>query len=355
MPDDAFDFSEDSNVVPLPTKEVPRPEKPYDDPSARYRLDEFLDAHLEVPPTLIEGITPGGTVMVLAGQHKVGKTLMMTQLAMSVASGKPFLGFETEQTKVLYLNFEVAGWSFRNRLKQQLWGFGKSHGTKAVEDIKENLYVRSLPKLRLNNPSQLTQLGEWVKDEDIGLVIIDPIRGSFIGNRNSDEEVDRVMQDIIEKVVGVSGATVLLGHHMRKPPPGERVSGSSWEVKGSSSWADAADAIVTLRWDKTQKLYRYVGFTLRHYDSPDDMTLELASSTLLFEVSEGPVSDRELLRRAFQVEEHGKPELELTMNELCDKLDRPKSTVHRWLSEGDHPVEQVGSGRGTRYRWVHES
>lgn len=346
MVSDEFDFSDD--------RELPRPPKPYDDPSARYRLDEFLDANLEVPPPLLDGILPGGTVMVLAGQHKVGKTLMMTQLAMAVASGTPFIGFETHKTKVLYLNFEVAGWSFRNRLKQQLYGYGKRHGGKAVEDIKANLYVRSLPKLKLNNPTQLTQLGQWAKEEGIGLIVIDPIRGAFLGNRNSDEEVDRVMQNIIEEVVGASGAAVVLGHHMRKPPPGERVSGSSWEVKGSSSWADAADAIVTLRWDKTQKLYRYMSFTLRHYDSPDDIALELTGSSLLFELSEGPVSDRELLRRAFQVEEHGKPELELTMKELAEKLDRPKSTVHRWISEGDHPIEVVGSGKGTRYRWRHE-
>lgn len=54
---------------------------------------------------LVEGIIPRG-LTVLAGTSKIGKSWMMLDLAISIASGAPFLGRPVKQAGVLYLCLE---------------------------------------------------------------------------------------------------------------------------------------------------------------------------------------------------------------------------------------------------------
>jgi len=193
------------------------------------RLDKFINAEIPSPPALIEEVLPGGSLGLLAGQHKIGKTILLTQIAMAVATGEPFLWWKTHPTNVLYLNYEVAEWSFQKRVHRAAMGFlgheGSAIGEEAerVKDLRQRLgqrmYVNSLPSWRINRPGDLRRIREDVIEHDVGLVVIDPIRAAYTGNRNSDEEVDKLIQGLIEDVIQPTQASILLGHHMRKPPP----------------------------------------------------------------------------------------------------------------------------------------
>lgn len=249
-----------------------------------YTLNDFLNLPIREPEALVEGLIPAGTTTMLAGQHKVGKTVMMTQLAMAVAGGIPWIGFPTTPVKVLYLNYEVAPWSFRKRLVKQLHGL-KNHQRvtdKAERRIRANLKVQSLPDYRLNRQSDLVALGQLAQDQQIGLIVVDPLRNAFHGDRNKDEVVDLVLNNLLAHVVKPSGAALVLGHHMRKPPPGESGSGSTWELKGSSAFSDAADQIITMRSDRSDRRTVYVNFTLRHYEPPDELTVTMQPASLVF-------------------------------------------------------------------------
>lgn len=257
------------------------------DPYGRYTLDEFLAASLPEPDPIVHGVLPMGATMMVGGQHKVGKTLFMSQLAMCVAGGVPWLGFDTTPTRVLFLNYEVAAWSYKKRLEKQFIGLQR-HGVtdaKTLARIRSNFLVESLPDLRVNKNSDLQALGEYAKRERVGLIILDPIRGAFQGNRNEDATVDRVMQALLDLVVKPSGAGILMGHHLRKPPSGEQVTGSTWDLKGSSGFADAVDGIVTLRRDPKDHSTIYTSYTLRHYESPDDQALVFQPASLMFTTS----------------------------------------------------------------------
>ena len=256
------------------------------DPYGKFTLGEFLEADIEEPDPIIDGVFPQGSLVMLAGQHKVGKTLMMSQLAISVVTGRKWIGFDTNPVSVLYLNYEVAAWSFKKRLVKQLHGFEKVYGAFSKEQkasLNNNLIVESLPSLRLNKKSDIVDLAKYAHNRKVGLVVIDPIRGAVQGDRNKDELIDRIMQDLLDQVVKQSGAAVLMGHHIRKPPPGEQSTGSTFEMKGAGSFADSPDAIITMRRDNPEDRRAVtMGFTCRHYDSPDDITVSLRPSSLVF-------------------------------------------------------------------------
>lgn len=245
-------------------------------------LGTFLSADIKEPAPLVEGLIPSGTITMLAGQHKVGKTMLMSQLALSVASGVSWVGHHTHRTKVLYLNYEVAPWSFKRRLQKQVEGLSKLTGTDIRKAASGNMLVQSLPELRLNKHSDLTELGTYAANHGVGLIVVDPIRGAFQGDRNKDETVDRVMQELLDRIVKRSGAAIILGHHMRKPPSGEDTTGSTWEMKGSGGFADAADQIITLRRSKDDHRIVVASFTLRHYEEPDELELLFKHTGLVF-------------------------------------------------------------------------
>ena len=80
-------------------------------------LGYFLENPPETPPELITGILHQGSKMVLGGSSKSFKTWTLIDLAISVAAGMPWWGWETAQKKVIYLNLEVQEAFFWSRIQ----------------------------------------------------------------------------------------------------------------------------------------------------------------------------------------------------------------------------------------------
>ena len=66
---------------------------------------ELMDRQFLPRHTVVENFLPAGT-FILSGQPKIGKSFLMLMLCWCVSEGKPFLGFETRQSEVLYLTLE---------------------------------------------------------------------------------------------------------------------------------------------------------------------------------------------------------------------------------------------------------
>ena len=79
--------------------------------------EELLLNPPQKPPEVVEGLLHQGCKMVLGGASKSNKTWVLTDLAISVATGKPWWEFSTVQGRVLYLNFELPEAFFAERIK----------------------------------------------------------------------------------------------------------------------------------------------------------------------------------------------------------------------------------------------
>jgi len=64
--------------------------------------DEILRTEYPAMRWIVEGLIPEG-LTVLAGKSKAGKSWLLLQMALAVAKGQSFLGFNTVKTKAVYL------------------------------------------------------------------------------------------------------------------------------------------------------------------------------------------------------------------------------------------------------------
>ena len=67
---------------------------------------------------LIDGILRQGHKMLLAGPSKAGKSYALIELAIAIAEGKKWLGYQCTRGKVLYINLEVDAASCWHRLQE---------------------------------------------------------------------------------------------------------------------------------------------------------------------------------------------------------------------------------------------
>src|SRR4030095_14922674 len=68
------------------------------------------------PPELIHGILHQGAKMAFGGGSKSFKTWTLLEMAISIATGTPWFGFQTTKSPVLYANFELPDWAIAQRI-----------------------------------------------------------------------------------------------------------------------------------------------------------------------------------------------------------------------------------------------
>src|SRR5262249_53339419 len=68
---------------------------------------ELLDSTPESRNWTVEGILPDIGLAVLGGRAKEGKSTLAIHLGRAVASGQLFLGRQTQQKPVVYVNYEM--------------------------------------------------------------------------------------------------------------------------------------------------------------------------------------------------------------------------------------------------------
>ena len=89
-----------------------------DEMPAIVTLDDFGDDPLEPPPELIQGILRVGHKMLISGSSKAGKSFLLMELAIAIAEGKQWLGFQCRKGRVLYVNLEIDSISCVNRFRK---------------------------------------------------------------------------------------------------------------------------------------------------------------------------------------------------------------------------------------------
>ncbi|MFA5806778.1 MAG: AAA family ATPase [bacterium] len=229
----------------------------------RTTTDLLLDA-TPPPVSIVERILIAGTLLLIAGAPKVGKTWLALLLALCIVTGRPFLGFAvTERKKVLYLGGEGSDPTLRKRFQTALAFFP------GIEDADlDNLLILStLGRVKYDTPAAQEAIMRWVEPADV--LIVDPdFRFRSKGDENSHADA-REVQDFIDGLKA-AGKTVIVVHHTRKAGP---VDGGIAEIRGAG-WGEFADSALVLQRKKAESLDRFIlKFDLRHDEPVDDMEL----------------------------------------------------------------------------------
>lgn len=235
---------EDLSAIPegMMVQEAREPEKPEKTvpPLNVYSSEDLYYQQLEAPPVIVRDAIPAG-LTVLAGAPKRGKSWLSLALGIAVASGRPWLGMETQQGDVLYLDLESSKYRVQTRLKKLLAGPGPKH-----------LYIAHESQ-KLDN-GLLEQVQAWTASvEHPVLVIIDTL-GRVDGERKRGENAyqsdTRILGELqsfaLQQKLGV-----VCVHHLKKSSMG--VMDPFELISGSMGISGAADAVLLLNGKRGEK------------------------------------------------------------------------------------------------------
>lgn len=198
---------------------------------------EFWGSIPPLRPALIEGVLRQGHKMLLAGPSKAGKSFALIALAIAIAEGKPWMGFQCAQGKVWYVNLELDDISCKHRIRDVYEALGiEPRNTKNL-DIW-NLRGRSLPMDKLA-PSMIRR----AKQRGYAAIIIDPIYKVITGDENSAEQMAHFCNQFDRVCAGAGCAVIYCHHHSKGSQGGKR---SMDRASGSGVFARDPDALLDM-------------------------------------------------------------------------------------------------------------
>jgi hypothetical protein len=240
-----------------PDDEAPEAERPGG--FAPMTLGQLLDEPEPLDPDwILEDLIPAGSLACLAAKPKVGKTTLIYELLVNVATGKPFLGRKTKQGAVLILAVE----EHRRDVKRRLRNLGADH-TDLI-----HLHVGPLT----DSADTMNTLRRYIGEHDIKLVVIDTLNSFWgVSEENDAGAVTKAVKPLLQ-LARETGAAVLLIHHARKS---EGDHGD--EIRGSGALFSLLDVAMILKRDAVETQRKLVTIS-RYADAPPELLLELRES-----------------------------------------------------------------------------
>lgn len=200
---------------------------------------DFIDFPPPLKEELIKGILRKGHKMTITAASKAGKSYLLQNLAIAVATGGRWLGRSCSQGNVLYLDFEIDRNSLLNRISQVAEAMGVN-----AESLRDKMKICALRGKNYRIDELLSYLTESInKNWKPSLIVIDPIYRIMQGDENSAEIVSKFVNsttNLAEKI----GASIALVHHHSKGAQSNKFAQD--RGSGSGVFARDADAIIDL-------------------------------------------------------------------------------------------------------------
>lgn len=200
-------------------------------------MDDVWDDLPPLAPELIRGILRQGHKMLLAGASKAGKSYMLLELAIAIAEGKQWLGWDVAQGKVLYVNLELDAISCMHRIKDLY---------QALEWAplnRKNLEVWHLRGKALPLDVLAPKLVRRAQKGGFTAIILDPLYKVLTGDENSAHEMAKFCNNFDKICLELGVATIYCHHHSKG---GQGHKSSKDRSSGSGVFARDPDALLDL-------------------------------------------------------------------------------------------------------------
>jgi hypothetical protein len=215
---------------------------------------DLMEREGVLPLELIAGVLHQGAKLVLGGGSKSFKTWSLLDMAISVATGTDWWGFNTHQGHVLYVNFEIQKPFFAARLREV-------QAAKKVNLMPGQLHTHNLRGHAADADIVIPMIEDKMKSNSYALVVIDPLY-KLLGSK--DENATRDMAAIMNRLETLAvntGAAVVFGSHFAKGNASGKESMD--RISGSGVFARDPDAILTMTAHETDGAFT-VDLTLRN-------------------------------------------------------------------------------------------
>ena len=188
-------------------------------------------------PELVEGVLREGHKMLIVGGSKTGKSYLLIEFCLAVASGSRWIGWQCAKGRVLYVNLELDRNSCLHRFKDVCEATGTPREAFMHLDIW-NLRGRteSIDKL-------VPKLVRRAKKHSYKAIVIDPIYKVLTGDENSAEQMAKFCNQF-DRIATETGAAVVYVHHHSKGAQGGKKSMD--RASGSGVFGRDPDALLDL-------------------------------------------------------------------------------------------------------------
>ncbi len=199
-------------------------------PRYDYRVLTAKDAMADQPPVqwVIEQLVTAGSVSVFFGAPGSKKTWALLSLAVHVALGEPWLGFNTMPVKVLVIDEESGEIRFMRRLNAAI------QGRLADENIPIEFVC--LAGFRLDDKNDAEELERLITERGAGLVIFDALADLMTGDESTKKDTQPLFT-ALRRIADKTQCAIIVIHH----------SNRSGEYRGSSAIPGSVDLMLKIK------------------------------------------------------------------------------------------------------------
>src|SRR5215469_16380375 len=253
------------------------PTPPESLPPSVLSLGQLLEKPPAPAPALVEpGLLPTQGILFVGGEPKVGKSLLVANLALALAAGEDCWGFTIPAPRrVLLCQFELPLMQFASRLAQMRSRLGTRADHRLFIDTRAAGHLLTAPQ----------GLGHFLSAAQAAaaeVVVLDPLYSAHDQDENDTRAMAALCQALL-RLRDASRAALVVIHHVRKSIRREEI-GSAF--RGSSALHAVGDSYLLLRRPAANRAALELRFQFR-YAPPLALLLHLEPHSLWFSAA-GP-------------------------------------------------------------------
>ena len=225
------------------------------------------------PPCLVEpGLLPPQGILFVGGEPKVGKSLLVANLALSLAAGSGRAGFSIPAPRrVLICQFELPVPQFVGRLAVMRRAMGTAADLNLLVDTRATGHLLCAPQ-GMNHFLAAAQAAA------AEVIILDPLYSTHDQDENDTRSMAALCQSLL-RLRDVSKAALIVVHHVRKSITRYEI-GSAF--RGSSALHAVGDSYMLLTRPSPQLPTVELRFQFRYAAAQPPRLLQLDPQTLWF-------------------------------------------------------------------------
>jgi len=231
------------------------------------------------PPCLVEpGLLPPQGILFVGGEPKVGKSLLIANLALALAAGIDRLGFSIPtRRRVLICQFELPVPQFVSRLACMRGALGAAADQHLLVDTRASGHL-------LSTAQGLNHFVSAARAAAAEVLVLDPLYSTHDQDENDTRAMAALCQSLL-RLRDTARAALVVVHHVRKSI-GRHEIGSAF--RGSSALHAVGDSYLLLTRPAPQLATIELRFQFRYAAAQPPRLLQLDPRTLWFSSTEKP-------------------------------------------------------------------
>lgn len=183
--------------------------------------DDYIKQPRKENKWLVKDWISEGDISCWYGRPGSFKSTTIAHLCYAICTGDlAFNKYETQESKVLYLNAENHHNIMIPLMERVLKGFDDETNEEKLKKIRDNFFItRKKSTFSLESPNDVNAIIALANKHKATVIIFDSFRRFFIGKENESDVINRLYLALDKIRVACNNATIILIHHSKKESP----------------------------------------------------------------------------------------------------------------------------------------